>query len=332
MVRKTRLKTLAAKLVPWRIWIQASFLMVWLDPMGFRMHTMCAPVFHCYACPLSTFACPIGIIAQFSALHLVPLIAIGLLVTVGALFGSLVCGWMCPFGFLQDLATKVPTPRFDLPKAAGYFRYVMLIGTVLAIPYFFGEKHPLFVCRICPAGALEAAVPDMISKIFAGEEDASPTADALEAAVPDIAGQASDGDEDALPTVRATDEAVPDVIGQVLDGEKNVWPSTAKLTILAVFLVAIFFMRRPWCRVFCPLGAIFSLFNRFSAFFIRFETNDCTHCERCHKLCKFGIEPEKAPNDLRCVRCLECTKCGPEALTLGSIFESKAEVDAQPSK
>ncbi len=274
MVRKTKLGILASKLVPWRIWVQASFLLVWLDPAGLRLHTMCAPVFHCYACPLSTFACPIGIIAQFSALHFLPLIAIGLLVTVGALFGSFVCGWACPFGFLQDLAAKVPTPRFDLPKIAGHLRYVMLIGTVLVIPYFFGEGHPLFVCRICPAGALEAAVPNMI--------------------------------------------------GQVIAGEKVVWPNAVKLTILALFLIAIFLMRRPWCRFLCPLGAIFSLFNRISAFFLRFDTEECTHCERCHKLCKFGIEPEKAPNDLRCIRCLECTRCSPEALSLGSIFENKA--------
>jgi len=275
MVRKTKLSILASRLVPWRIWIQASFLLAWLDPFGLRMHTMCAPVFHCYACPLSTFACPIGIIAQFSALHFFPLIAVGLLITVGAAFGSLICGWACPFGFIQDLAAKVLTPRFDLPKAAGHLRYVMLIVTVLAIPYFFGEEHPLFVCRICPAGALEAAVPNMVGQAFAGEE--------------------------------------------------VVWPSAVKLTILALFLIAIFFMKRPWCRILCPLGAIFSLFNRFSAFFIRFESKECTQCERCHKLCEFGIEPEKSPNDLSCVRCLECTKCRPEALTLGSIFESRRD-------
>jgi polyferredoxin len=272
MVRKSRLGILASKLVPWRIWIQASFLLVWLDPLGLRLHTVCAPVFHCYACPLSTFACPIGIIAQFSAVHFFPLIAIGVLITFGALFGSLVCGWACPFGFLQDLAAKVPTPKFDPPKIAGYMRYVMLIGTVLAIPYFFGEEHALFVCRICPAGALEAAVPNMV--------------------------------------------------GQVISGKEVVWPNAVKLIILALFLIAIFVMRRPWCRVLCPLGAIFSLFNRFSAFFLRFENEECTKCKRCHKLCKFGIEPEKTPNDLHCVRCLECTRCKPEALTLGSIFES----------
>ena len=271
MVKESKAGRFTSKIIGWRMWIQAAFLVVWLDPAGLRMHTMCSPVFHCYACPLATFACPIGVIAQFGALHVFPFIAVGLLIAIGALFGTLICGWVCPFGFLQDLAAKVPTPKFDLPKFTGYFRYVVLIVTVLAVPYFFGEEHPLFVCRVCPAGALESAVPTMI--------------------------------------------------GQAINGEVVVWPNALKLTILILFLIAIFFVKRPWCRVLCPLGAIFSLFNRVSAFFLRFDADKCTHCERCHKLCEYGIEPEKTPNDLSCIRCLECTRCSPDALNLGSIFE-----------
>jgi polyferredoxin len=271
MVKKSRLNNLTSKILGWRMWIQTGFLLVWLDVLSLRLHTMCSPVFHCYACPLATFACPIGVIAQFSALHVFPFIAFGLLITIGVLFGTLICGWVCPFGFLQDLVAKIPTPKYDLPKFTGYFRYVILIGAVLFVPYFFGEEHPLFICRICPAGALEAAVPNMV--------------------------------------------------GQAVTGKEIAWPNVLKLTILILFLIAIFFVKRPWCRILCPLGAIFSLFNRISAFSLHFNINKCTECKRCHKLCEFGIEPDKSPNDLRCIRCLECTKCGPDALNLGSIFE-----------
>lgn len=269
-----------SKLVPRRIWIQASFLLVWLDPLRLRMHTMCSPVFHCYACPLATFACPIGVIAQFGALHIFPFIAVGLLVAVGAVFGTLICGWVCPFGLLQDLGAKVPTPKFDPPRWTSHFRYVVLIGTVLAVPYFFGEGHWLFICRVCPAGGLEAGVPNMISQARAGQPVA--------------------------------------------------WPNTVKLTIMVLFVVAIFFVKRPWCRMLCPLGAIFSLFNRVSVFFLRLDPDKCTDCKRCHKLCGFGIQPDKSPNDSRCVRCLECTACGPAALKLQSIFHRKEKTVQQP--
>jgi polyferredoxin len=280
MTTNNRLKQLTSKIVPNRIWIQLGFLLIWLDPLGWRFHSICSPVFHCYSCPLATFACPIGILANFSALHLFPFITVGMLVLIGILLGSIVCGWACPFGFLQDLAAKVPTPKFDPPRWTGHFRYAVLVGTVIAVPYFFGEGHWLFVCRFCPAGALEAAVPNIVSRAIAGQETA--------------------------------------------------WPNALKLTILVLFLMAIFFVRRPWCRILCPLGAIFSLFNRFSAFFLRFDLDKCSSCERCHKLCEYGIEPDKSPNDLRCVRCLECTGCSTDALVLGSIFERREETSGTP--
>ena len=169
MVRQSKLNTFISRIVPWRVWVQSAFLLVWLDPAGLRLHNICGPVFHCYACPLATFACPIGVIAQFGAVHLFPFMAVGLLITLGALFGSVICGWVCPFGLLQDLAAKVPVKKFKLPKWSGHFRYVVLVVAVLAVPYFFGEGHWLFICRVCPAGALEKAVPDMISQTIRGQ-------------------------------------------------------------------------------------------------------------------------------------------------------------------
>jgi len=263
-------KPVTWRLARWRAWVQAAFLMAWLDPMLVRMHWVCSPVFHCYSCPVATFACPIGVLAQFSALHAVPLLAIGTLLAVGAVFGSFVCGWACPFGFLQDLAAKVPTPKLRLPSWMGFFRYAVLLGLVLAIPYFFGEKHPLFFCRVCPAGALEGAVPNVAYQL-------------------------------------ATRAPAID------------WPSTAKIVILAAFLIAIFFTWRPWCTLFCPLGAIFSLFNRVSFLFVRFRADRCNDCDLCRDLCKHHGPSERRGGDLRCIRCLDCVRC--RAISLGTAFD-----------
>ena len=270
MAGQSWLNSLTSKLVPWRVWVQTTFLLVWLDPLGVRWHSVCAPVFHCYACPLATFACPIGVLATFSALHIFPFVALGLLVGVGALFGSLLCGWACPFGLAQDLAARVRTPKFDLPRWTGHLRYVVLVGAVLAVPFFFGADHPLFICGFCPAGAVEGAVPNMIR--------------------------------------------------QAATGGTVVLPNPLKLTVLLLFVVTVFFVYRPWCRVLCPLGAIFSLFNRASVFFLHLDPSECTHCDRCHKLCQLGLQPQKSPNDSRCVRCLECTRCGPQVLSVSTIF------------
>jgi ferredoxin-type protein NapH len=162
----SRLKALARR----RTWVQALFLLVWLDPLLLRMHTVCGPVFHCYSCPLAFFACPIGVLANFSALHLFPYLAVGTLALVGGVFGTFVCGWACPFGFLQDLIGKIPLPKFTLPGWTGYGRYAVLAGMVIVVPFLYGEGHALFFCRLCPAGALEGAIPNTVKLARAGAE------------------------------------------------------------------------------------------------------------------------------------------------------------------
>lgn len=260
-----------------RAWVQAAFLLVWLDPLMLRWHGVCGPVFHCYSCPLAFLACPIGVVANFSALHLFPFAAVGTLVLVGATLGTAVCGWACPFGFMQDMAAKIPTPRFRIPAWAGYARYLVLIGLVILVPYLWGEGHRLFFCRVCPAGALEGGLPNTVQMARAGE-------------------------------------------GLVL-------PNTLKLAVLIGVLVAMLFTVRPWCRVFCPLGAIFAVFNRASVLVLRFRSDACKDCGQCAKMCAYDVLPAADVNNGRCIRCLECSNCG--ALSLGTVFNSSSDGDRQ---
>ncbi len=262
-------------LARWRIWVQAGFLLAWLDPLTIRLHGICSPVFHCYSCPWATFACPIGILAQYGALHLIPYLALGTLLVAGSLFGSLICGWACHFGLLQDLVARIPTPKLRLPGCLGLTRYAVLVGLVLVVPhYFFGEASPWFICRLCPAGALEAAVPYSVQQSMA---------------------------QHAM-----------------------VWPSLNKSVILAVFLLSMLFIRRPWCTLFCPLGAVFGLFNYVSVVFLRFEPHKCNDCDLCRDLCKYHGLSERRGSDLRCIRCFECARC--QALSIKTVFHREEGV------
>ena len=262
--------SLAARMARWRVWVQATFLLVWLDPLMLRMHSVCSPVFHCYSCPLATFACPIGVLANFSALHLFPFVAVGMLAVVGVLLGSFICGWVCPFGFFQDLVARVPTPKFTLPTWLGYTRYVVLVVLVGMLPYWLGEGHWSFFCRLCPAGALEAAFPNTVGLAIAGKE--------------------------------------------------LVWPTVAKTTIFVVMLVAMLFTWRPWCTLFCPLGAIYGLSNRVSLVYLGFQPNKCSDCDLCRDMCRYRGSSERRGSEIRCVRCLDCTRCN--AITVSSVFSS----------
>jgi ferredoxin-type protein NapH len=253
----------------WRILIQALFAFVFINPW-LRIHSVCSPVFHCYACPLASFACPIGVIGQFAGIHAFPYLAVGTVLLAGTILGSYICGYVCPFGFLQDLIGKIPTKKFHLSRQVGYLRYAVLIGLVIIIPFLFTEKHPLFFCRVCPAGALEGAVPVMIQQATAGQ-------------------------------------------GFNL-------PNTVKTTILVLFLLAMFVKMRPWCRLLCPLGAIFGIFNRASAVYMRLDKSKCFDCRQCQKKCRYGIIPGEELQSTNCIRCMECTSTACGGISITTIF------------
>jgi ferredoxin-type protein NapH len=163
----------------WRPWVQAGFLGVWLAPLGRWLHGIPGCVFHCYACPLSSFGCPVGLMANYAAMAPVwvevPWLLLGVLVVVGATTGSLACGWSCPFGFMQDCLGKVRRVKWALPGWTAHGRYVVLVGLVLLLPYYFGRQGVLYeeqavsICRLCPAGALEAGLPYSIQGVVEGK-------------------------------------------------------------------------------------------------------------------------------------------------------------------
>ncbi len=84
------------------------------------------------------------------------------------------------------------------------------------------------------------------------------------------------------------------------------WVKTAML-ILVVATAAM--IKRPFCRVICPLGALFSLFNRVSFLRLRWDAELCTHCDKCTRICPMDISVYQDANNHNCIRCLDCTQC-----------------------
>ena len=123
------------------------------------LKTVCVPGLNCYSCPGAVGACPIGSLQSFlgGLRFRFPYYVIGLLLFFGALLGRTVCGFLCPFGWLQELLNAIPVFRkrdhFALDKPLRKLKYFVLVLLVIVLPVFV-KLTPFFCKYVCPAGTL----------------------------------------------------------------------------------------------------------------------------------------------------------------------------------
>ncbi len=120
------------------------------------LRQLCVPGLNCHACPTAFAGCPIGMLQHFAAQHRFPFYMIGFLGLIGLLSGRFTCGWLCPFGLLQDVMRFFKKISIKIPQALNYGKYLFLISLVFIIPYITGVH---WFSRLCPSGALMAAIP-----------------------------------------------------------------------------------------------------------------------------------------------------------------------------
>ncbi len=134
-----------------------------------KTKSVCVPGLNCYSCPGALGACPIGSLQATlgDRKYKFAFYVLGFLMIVGAVFGRFICGWLCPFGLVQDLLYKIPFFR-KLKKLPGdkflkLLKYVILAVFVILLPLFavdiFGQGKPWFCEYICPSGTLGAGIP-----------------------------------------------------------------------------------------------------------------------------------------------------------------------------
>ena len=245
---------------------------------------VCCPVLNCWACPGAVTSCPIGALQHASGearllvatgtswAAVVPYYVLGTLFLFSVTLGRFMCGWLCPFGWLQDLVARVQRRKLRLPAWTGYLRYAFLIGLVFLAPYFTSVQ---WFSKLCPQGALQGGLLQPL----------------------------------VHPELRA--------------GIGTLW--YLKQAMLLGWLAAFVFIRRPFCRLMCPLGAIFSLCYGISALQIRLDPDKCVDCGWCEQACPAGLKPRQQVGSHLCISCLECQACPHGAIAAMPIWKSTPE-------
>lgn len=232
--------------------------------------SVCAPGLNCYSCPAASASCPLGALQNAlsnSGTHL-PYYILGILVLFGIIFGRWICGFLCPFGLIQDLLHKIKTPKIrksPITKVLTYFKYAILVIFVVGIPLLsaFGSSSPPAFCKyICPSGTLLGAGGLLVNE----------------------------NNSNMLSSL----------------GGLFTW----KFCLLVIFIIGSIFIYRFFCRFFCPLGAIYGLFNCLSILGVKLEPSKCINCGKCTTTCKMDI---RHVGDAECISCGECIKSCPTA-------------------
>ena len=278
-------------MVDMRAWVQLISVFIWNPLMGNfisghiyrgKLKQICIPALNCYSCPGAIGSCPLGSLQTVLAdpFYNWSFYVVGWLVVFGSFLGRWICGWICPFGMLQEWLYKAPFVKLALPQWMRWSKYLILLVFVIWIPLAgartLGLGVPAFCKYICPAGTLEAGLP-------------------LVGLVPGL--QAAVGSLFVL-----------------------------KMTILFAVIVVSFMIFRPFCRVLCPLGAIYGLFNRVSWYHYKCNRELCAGCGTCANQCRMNVDPVREANSPECIRCGDCLqKCPQGALSAVYGFNSKTE-------
>ena len=245
--------------------------------------TACVPGLNCYSCPAATGACPIGAFQAVvgSSKFKISYYITGFFILMGVLLGRFICGFLCPFGWFQDLLHKIPGKKFSTAKLKPlrYVKYIILVVFVILLPALvtnsLGMGDPFFCKYICPQGVLEGALPLSI-----------------------------------------TNAGIRSALGKLF---------TFKFSILTIVIILSILFYRPFCKWICPLGAIYSLFNKVSFLKINVDNNKCVGCQKCSKVCKMDVNVVESPNHPECIRCGECIKaCPTDALCYKYGFSNKS--------
>jgi polyferredoxin len=118
-------------------------------------------------------ACPVGSLqaALSGTEKRFPFYVIGSMTLFGVICGRLLCGFVCPFGFIQDLLHKIPVKKIRIPKKIDkvlrFLKYAIFIVFVILLPLLLNDEYglssPYFCKLICPAGTLEGGIPLLLT-------------------------------------------------------------------------------------------------------------------------------------------------------------------------
>jgi ferredoxin-type protein NapH len=223
-----------------------------------------------------------------------PWLALASFFIAGILIGKSLCGWICPFGFIQDLAMFIKRKKLEVtPRTHDmllYAKYVVLalalfISVTFAVSKVFGVS-----------GGYENALGIFVKAPFT----ALSPAQTLFSILPSM-----------LISLKNAIGVVPysDIFSGIGSLTALFW---AQLIFLIIVLALMVYVPRGFCRYLCPHAAIMAIMNKFSFIGLRREPTKCARvgCRKCVEVCPMRVPildlPWEKFSHQECIYCMKC--------------------------
>ncbi len=241
---------------------------------------------------------PLLLLLSIIAAHTAPILFLFSLAPLflTLIFGRFFCGWVCPFGALnqffswlfrkrskgQDRQKKKEAVDHRLLKVK-YIILILVITLSLMGTHIGGWFDPFSLLTRSTAVVVAPAANYMVDNTL--KEGAGDS------------GIIAKGIKPAYNFSR-----------------KYLLTNKQRGYVQSVFIGAIFFLllflnlykRRFFCNYLCPLGALYGIIAKFS--FFNFKTNSkCTSCKVCSNNCPYNGSPFEDYRKSECIACFNCT-------------------------
>jgi ferredoxin-type protein NapH len=234
-----------------------------------------------------------------------PWLGVASFLVVGILIGKSMCGWVCPFGFIQDLLVFIKRKKMEFAprthNSAVYAKYVVLAVTLFISATFAASTVA------GSAASYRGALGTFVDAPFTTLSPAETLFATLPRAVNDFRNQ-------------TMTTPVANVLAGIVSVPALFW---AQFVILIGVLVFAVYVPRSWCKYLCPHGAIMAILNRFSFIGLRRELVGCTKvdCRACVEVCPMRVPildlPWEKFSHPECIYCMKCVDaCENKAIKL----------------
>jgi polyferredoxin len=230
-----------------------------------------------------------------------PWLPIASFLIVAVLVGRMMCGWVCPFGFVQEILGYIKRRHMRISSRTHrdivYIKFAIL-GVVLFVS---------ITMTITTAMRIDQGYKDALGIFAQAPFNVLSPHDTLFSVLPTMTYQAF-----------LVETPFQDILGGIVALSPIFW---TRLFILGLVLAFAVYVPRSWWLYFCPVGAALALLNNFSFIGLKRDVVHCTKdgCRSCVESCPMKVPildlPWERFTHPECIYCLECIdSCETKAL------------------